>query len=140
MRGNNQFQGGENSLQNVIPLGTGAVSTQTKIVGSMPKYGRVLGIRMYGQAAVTATSLVAEVFARTKAGATGLTLQTAPVDIEFTTEALAKAGVAVALESEPNVRLLQDQLVEVVITADTCNAGPGDLLVEIEYEPYLGRG
>jgi hypothetical protein len=136
----NRFEGGEGSLQQVLPLGTGAVTTQTKIVGSIPKHARVTGIRFYGQAAPTATALTAEVFARTKAGATGLTLQDAATDIDFGTAAAAKAGGAAVLATEPNTRVLEDQLIEVVVTADTCSAGPGDLLVEVEYKPHYNRG
>jgi hypothetical protein len=137
---NNWFEGGEGSLQQVVPLGTSTVTTQTKVIGSIAKYSRVTGIRFYGQDAVTATSLTAEVFARTKAGATGLTLQASATDIEFASEAIAKAGVVAVIASEPNVRLLENQLIEVVVTADTCSAGPGDLLVEVELSPYVGRG
>src|SRR3990167_7015393 len=98
-RRTSRFSDGGNNLtiQQVIALGTGAVSTQTRIVGSVPQNARVVGIRFYGQSAVTATSLTAEVFARTAAGATGGTPQSAATDIEFTTAALAKTGIAASL-------------------------------------------
>lgn len=131
-----RFQGGEGSIQRVLALGTGAVSTATFIVGSMNKHGRVGSIRFYGQATVTATSLTAEVFARTSAGASGISLQSAATDITFDSGALAKTGVAAALANAA-LSLREDQLLEVVITADTCSAGPGDLLVEIGFEPRV---
>lgn len=128
------FEGGKNALQAAIPLGTGAVSTQTKIVGALPKNARILAIRFYAQAAPTATALTAEVFARTTAGAAGNTLQAAATDIDFATAAAAKTGVDADLVADTADLLLdQDQLIEVVVTADTVSAGPGDLLVAIEY-------
>lgn len=136
-RATDQSHGGNNqSIQAVIPLGTGAVSTQTKVVGSVPRDCRVVGIRMYGQAAPTATALTAQVFARTTAGAAGNDL-CADKDIDFASAAAAKAGVAATLESTnpEHLNLSENQLLEVVVTADTCSAGPGDLLVEIDFEP-----
>lgn len=133
--GSNRFAGGEGSLQNVIVLGTGSVSTQTKVVGSIPKNARITGIRFYAQAAPTATSLTAECFARTAAGATGLTLQGSATDIDFASAAAAKTGIAATLASEPNVRVDENQLIEVTVTANTVNPGPGDLLVEVQFAP-----
>lgn len=136
----NRFEGGEGTVQVVIPLGTGAVSTQTKVVGVVPKHCRVTGVRFHGQAQVTATSLVAEVFARTRAGAAGATLQSATANIKFGSAALAKAGVAASLTAtQEDKRLVENQLLEVVITADTCTAGPGDLVVEVQYTPHYNR-
>lgn len=136
----NRFEGGEGSIQQVIPLGTGAVTTQTKIVGSLPKHSIVKGIRFYAQSAPTATALTAEVFARTRAGATGLTLQSAATDIDFASAALAKTGIAASLSALPvNLRPKEDQLLEVTVTSTTTNPGPGDLLVEIAYEPIYNR-
>lgn len=135
--GNDYWRGGLNqTIQAVIALGTGSVSTQTKIVGSIPKKCRITGIRFYGQAAVTGTSLTAQVHARTTAGAAGNDLCSAK-DIKFASAAAAKTGVAATLESTnpEHLNLDEDQLLEVVITATSITAGPGDLLAEIEFQP-----
>jgi len=132
-------RGGNNqSIQGVVVLGTGAVSTQTKIVGSIPQKCRVVGIRFYGQAGPTATTLTAQVYARTTSGATGNSLQSAATDIDFASAAAAKTGVAASLTTTyANLRLTENQLLEVTVTASGCSAGPGDLLVEIDYEPRI---
>ena len=136
----NRFEGGEGTIQQVIPLGTGAVSTQTKVVGSIPKHCLVTGIRFYAQAGPTATSLTAEVFARTRAGATGNSLQASATDIDFASAAAAKTGIAATLSATPAyLRLVENQILEVTVTSNTTSAGPGDLLVEIQYEPIYNR-
>ncbi len=134
---NDFYGGGKNqSVQVVIPLGTGAVTTQTKTVGSVPRDCIVTGIRFYGQSAPTATTLTAEVFARTTAGAAGNTQQSAATDIDFASGVLALAGVEASLTAtEANLRLVENQLFEVVVTAASATVGPGDLLVEIEFVP-----
>lgn len=130
------FEGGKGSLQAVVALGTGAVSTQTKIVGCAGKKCRVRSIRFYGQAAVTGTTITAEVFARTTAGAAGSTLQSAAKDIKFASAAAGKAGVDASLTATTtNLSLAEGQLLEVTFTATSITAGPGDLLVEVEMEP-----
>ena len=136
--GNRFFEGGEGSIQQVIPLGTGAVSTQTKIVGAVPKNFVLESVAFYGQAGVTATTLTAQVYARTRAGAAGKTVQSAAADIDFASAALAKTGVAAGLTTTlADQRLDNWQLLEVVITANTCSAGPGDLLVDITFKPRV---
>jgi hypothetical protein len=133
---NNWFQGGKGSVQQVLPLGTGSVTTQTKVIGVMPKKGLVKEIRFHGQGAVTGTTITAEVFARTTAGATGATLQSAARDIKFGSVEAAKAGVTASLTATaPNRMLAEGQLLEVVVTASSITAGPGDFLIEIEFEP-----
>lgn len=135
-----RFHGGGNNLtvQQVVALGTGAVTTQTRIVGSVPQNARLVGIRFYGQAAVTGTTLTAEVFARTAAGAAGVTLQSAATDIKFASAAAAKTGVAASLTATASdLRPAENQLLEVVFTATAITVGPDDLLVEIDYEPRI---
>lgn len=132
-----RFQGGEGSIQAVIPLGTGAVTTQTKIVGLIPKNCVVQGVRYYGQAAVTATGLTADTYIRTAAGAAGSSVQSAAVSIAFASAAAAKTGTAATLTTGAAVRPNENQLVEVVITATVCSAGPGDLLVEVAFAPRV---
>lgn len=131
------FQGGtRQALQMVVPLGTGAVSTQTKIVAVVPKTLRVTGIRYHGQAAVTGTSLTAQVFARTTAGGSGNSLQSAATSVAFGSAAAALAGVAASLTTTAaHLRLVKNQVLEVVITASGVTAGPGDLIVAIEFSP-----
>lgn len=133
----NRYEGGEGSLQQVVALGVSTVSTQTKIVGLLPKNCVVKGVRYHGQAAVTAAGgLTAEAFLRTSAGATGATLQASATDIKFSTAALALAGTAAVLTTTSgNQYANENQVVEVTVTTSNCAAGPGDLLIEVEYEP-----
>lgn len=136
-RASDLSRGGNNqSIQGILPLGAGAVTTQTRVVGCVPRNCRVVGIRFYGQDAPTATSLTAEVFARTTAGAAGVTLQSAATDIDFASQAIALAGVDAALTATvTDLHLEEGQLLECVVTANTVNPGPDDLLVEIDFEP-----
>ena len=134
----NEFFGGglKQRLHTVIALGTGAVSTQTRAVGVIRRKCRIKSIKFHGTAAPTATALTAEIFARTLAGATGNTLQSAATNIDFASAGAAKAGVAAALTATAaNLTLLEGQLLEVTVTADTVSAGPGDLVCVVEYEP-----
>lgn len=133
---NNRFEGGKGSIQGVVALGTGAVSTATKIIGVVPKKARVTSIRIYQQADITGTSLTAEVFARTTAGATGNTLQSAATSLDVADAAAGKAGQAASLTATTaNLHLSEGQLLEVTFTASSVTAGPGDVLVEVEFEP-----
>ena len=134
----NEYYGGglKQRLQNTVALGTSTVTTQTRAVGVTRRKCRIKGITFRGTAAPTATTLTAELFARTVAGATGLTLQSAATDIDFASAAAAKTGVAAALTATAaNLVLDEGQLIEVTVTAGTASAGPGDLVVDIEYEP-----
>jgi len=130
-------RGGENqSLQQVIHLGTGAVTTGNHIVGVVPQNCRVTGVYFHGQSAPTASSLTIEVFERTSAGAAGNTLQASATDIDFGSAALAKTGVAASLTTtQSSLRLTEGLLIEATVTANTVNPGPGDLVVEIDFEP-----
>lgn len=130
------FRGSPRMLQRVVALGTGAVSTQTVAVGRIPLKSRVKAIRAVGQGAVTGTSITAEVFARTTAGAAGNTLQSAATDVKFASQAAARTGVAASLTATlANLDLAAGQLLEAVITASSVTAGPGDLVIEVELEP-----
>lgn len=137
MTANEFYAGGRRqTVQQVVPLGAGAVTTQTKVVGVVRRDMRVKGIRFHGQVAPTATALTAEVRARPTSGGAAVTLQSAATNIDFATDAAALAGVEASLTATyANRDLDQDQLLEVTITADTVSAGPGDLLVSVEYEP-----
>ena len=137
MRGSNRFEGGKGSVQGTVALGTSTVTTQTRVVGVVPKKCRVTGIRFYGQSATTATALTAQVFARTSAGAAGNDL-CADTDIDLAAAAL-QAGVDAVLESSnpEHLNLDEGQLLVVTVTASAASAGPGDLLVEVEYEPRV---
>ena len=138
-RGNEFYGGGrKQTIQGIAPLGVGAVTTISHIVGSIPRNCVVTGIRFYGQDAPTATSLTAEVFARTTAGAAGVTLQSAATDIDFASQAIALAGVQASLTATvADLRPAEDRLIEATFTANTCSAGPGDLLVSVEFEPRI---
>ncbi len=134
-RGTDQAHGGNNqSLTVAIALGVSTVATQTRSVGSIPRDAIIRGIRYYGQTAVTATTLTAECFARTLAGAAGLTLQGAATDIDFATAAAARTGVEATLAAPANLRPSENQLIECVLTDSSTTVGPGDLVVEIQYE------
>ncbi|MFW6201948.1 MAG: hypothetical protein ACOC8B_05180 [Gemmatimonadota bacterium] len=130
------YEGGKGSIQGVAPLGTSSVSDDTEhIIGVVPKKCRVTSIRFYGQEAPTATTLTAQVEARTLAGASGDTI-TSATDIDFDDEAAAKAGVEATLTSTDEDLILEEgQLLELHIDADSASAGPGDLLTEVEFEP-----
>ncbi len=134
-RGNQFFEGGKGSIQGISALGTSTVTTVTRLVGCMPKTGRVTGIRFYGQAATTATALTAEVKARPTDGGTAVTLQSAATDVDLTAAQLL-AGVEASLTTTYSaLKIAEGQAFEVTITANTCTAGPGDFLVEIEFQP-----
>ena len=132
----NEFYGGgaNQSLQRTIPLGTGSVTTQTRIVGVIPRNCRVKRVRFAGQGAVTGTTLTAQVVARTRTGGAGVNLLTAALDVKFGTEAAARVGVAGTL-SAAGSRPDEDQLVEVTLTAASITGGPGDFVVEVEFAP-----
>lgn len=134
-RSNVFYEGGKGSIQGVVALGVSTVATQTRAIGVVPKKCRVTSIRFYGQAATTATALTAQVFARTLAGATGNDL-CAATDIDLTAAQL-QAGVKATLESTnpEHLHLDEGQLLVVTVTADTAGAGPGDLVVAVEFEP-----
>lgn len=133
------FEGGKGSIQGVVALGTGAVTTQTRVVGVVPKKLRVSGIRIYqqGDIAGTTPTLTAEVYARTTAGAAGNSLQSSTVNMDVADAAAGKAGQDASLTTtEANLDLAEGQLIEVVFTAGgTVSTGPGDVLVEIEFVP-----
>lgn len=135
--GNDDWRGGTGQvLQQMVQLGTGAVSTQTVALFKIPRNAVVKGIRYYGNAAPTASALTAEMYARTAAGAAGVSLQSAATDIDFASAAAAKAGVAASLSATAaNLRPAEDRLIEVVITATSCTAGPGDLVCALEFDP-----
>jgi hypothetical protein len=133
-RQNAFWQGGnKQSIQAVRPDTT---ATITYSVGIVEKNMRVKAIRFYGQQATVGTSLTAEVFARTLAGAAGNTLQSAATDVAFATAAAAKTGVAASLTATPaNLRLSENQLLEVVLTATAITTGPGEFVTKVEFEP-----
>lgn len=129
---NDYFAGGrKQTYQRVVALGTGSVSTQTAAVAHVRRRGVVTGFRVYGQSAPTAGTLTAQLQKRT-AGASAVSISNA-VDIDFASGTAALAGVAGTLTASA-VALAEDDLLEVVITAATATAGPGDLTVSVEYE------
>ena len=132
----NDYLGGgrKQELEVVVPLGTGAVSTQTNLVGRAPRKMRVTGIRFHGQAAVTGTSLTAEVNKLTTAGAADASMQSSATDIAFASAAAALAGVAAATDATEQI-IDEGQPIEVDFTATAITAGPGDTLVQLEWEP-----
>lgn len=129
------FRGGKSqTLQQVVRLGTGAVSTTTPIVCVAPFPFRIKAVRYYGQAAVTGTTITAELHVRASDGGAGVSTQSAATDVKFASAGAAKIGVAAALETA-NLKVAGGRLLEVVVTATSITAGPGDLLVSVEIEP-----
>jgi hypothetical protein len=127
---------GLRTISRVLPLGTSTVTTATYIVGLVPTGGgKVTAINFAGQAAVTATTLTAEVKAIPADGGTSVTLQSAATSIKLTTSNDDEAVAGALTATTANLTLVAGQVIEVVITADTCSAGPGDLLVQVEYFP-----
>lgn len=127
---------GVRSIQRIISLGTGAVSTATRIVGIMPKGGgKVIAIKFAGQAAVTGTSLTAEVKKISADGATSTTLQSAATDVLFTASTDDEANAASLTATTANLTVAEDLVLEVVLTANAVTAGPDDFVVTIDFVP-----
>lgn len=111
---------------------------QNRIIGVVPRRCHVVGVRIYGQTAVTATTLTADLFARTVAGAAGASLLASVMDIDFATAAAALAGVTGALTATgADLRLVEGQLLEMVIAVSSATVGPGDVIIEVDFEPLF---
>lgn len=122
-------------VSHVLALGTSSVSTQTKLVGIMPVEGKVVGISYAGQAAVTGTSLTANVQKLSADGNTATSLQASATDIKLTASTDEVQQDAALTATTANLTVAAGSVLQVVITADTVSAGPGDLVVEITYVP-----
>lgn len=122
-------------LRRVLPLGTGAVTTATYLLGAQKIKGRITDIRFYGQSAVTGTSLTAEVFKVATDGNSTTTLQSAATDVKITASTDGTKLAASLTATKGDLDILKDQLLQVVITANTVGTGPGDLVVEVVYDP-----
>ena len=129
---NDFYAGGrQQTYQRVVALGTSTVTTQTAAVAQVRRRGIVTGFRVYGQAAVTATSLTIQLTKRS-AGGSATNISNA-VDIDFASASAALAGVAGTLTASAT-SLAEDDLLEAVIAASSATAGPGDLVISAEYE------
>lgn len=128
------LRGTPRSVRVVLPLGTGAVATQTKLVGISEVGGRIKAVRFAGQGAVTATSLVAKVQKLSADGDTATDVSS-DRDIKLTaaTDQTALSGTLSTVAGVLDIK--RGTLFRVVITADACTVGPGDLAVEVEVEP-----
>lgn len=132
------FEGGKGSLQGRFALGTGAVSDVTSALGCIPKKCKVTSVRAYQQADITGTGLTLDVIARTTAGAAGATLLASVISLDVADAAAGKAGQSGTLTATPaNLALAEGQLIECVFDATSVTAGPGDVIVEVEYSPIL---
>lgn len=123
-------------LQVRVPLGTGAVSTQTILLGIMPASGgKVQSIKFAGQAAVTGTSITAEVFKRSADGNSTTTLQASATDIKLTasTDEVALSATLTATTADRTVA--GGLVLECTITCSSITAGPGDLIIDVEFVP-----
>lgn len=122
-------------LVRVIGLGTGAVSNGTHLLPPMPVAGRVVAITYVGSAAVTGTSITAEVFARAADGNSTTTLQSAATDVKFTASTDKVAASASLTATTANLTLSAGTVLEVTIAAASITAGPGDFAVQLVYVP-----
>jgi hypothetical protein len=129
------FRGSPRVIRAVLPLGTGAVTTQTKLIGMSEVRGRVREIRFAGQGAVTGTSITAAVHKLSADGNTSTSLQSAARDIKLTTGNDETKITASLASNRSTLVLTKDQLLECIITAGSITAGPGDVVVEIVVEP-----
>lgn len=129
------FRGTPRAVNRVIALGTSTVTTGTHLVGFAHVKGRIKAVRFGGQGAVTGTSLTAEVKKVSADGDTSTSLQSAAKDIKLTTSTDETELEASLSTTAGALDVLKGQLFEVVITADSVTAGPGDVVVEVEIEP-----
>lgn len=117
-----------------IPLGTGAVSTQTALLGIVPTSGgKVTAVSVVKQATVTGTSLTADVKQRSADGSTSTSVLNAAIDVKAATNNAASAGTLSGTAA--NLALTAGNALEVVVTASSITAGPGDLFVLVEWVP-----
>ncbi len=136
MPGSAHFEGGRGLIERVISLGTGGVGTGTFPIGRVPKRCRIVRIRINGQGVVTGTSLTAMVRLWDTAATVTSDLQAAAADIKFLTATAARLGLVPALHADQARRNAVDgQIVDCVVTATAITVGPGDVLVEVEFEP-----
>lgn len=136
MQGSAHFEGGRGLIESVISLGTGGVGTGTFPIGRVPKRCRIVRIRINGTAVVVGTSLTAMVRVWNTAATVTSDLLAAAADIKFTTATAARLGLVPALHADQARRDAVDgQIVDCVITATAITAGPGEVLVEVEFAP-----
>jgi hypothetical protein len=128
------LRGTPRTVKAVLPLGTGSVTTQTRLVGLSEVTGRIKSIKVVGQGAVTATSLVAKVQKVSADGNTNTDLCT-NLNIKLTTDTDETVLDATLSTTAGVLDVKKGTLFQAVVTADTCSAGPGDLLVVVEIEP-----
>lgn len=126
---------GKRTVARVLPLGTGAVSTATYLLGVVPVAGKVLGIQFVGQAAVTGTSITAEVLVRSADGNSTTTLQASATDVKITASTDETVLAATLTATTANLTLTANAVLEVMITASSITAGPGDVIVQVVYLP-----
>jgi hypothetical protein len=120
----------------MISLGTGAVSTRTDLVGRLPTGGcKVVGIYFTGTDAVTGTGLTAEVKKLSADGNTATTLQASAVDLKLTASTDEVPQAATLTAATTDLTLASGAVLQVVFTASSITAGPGDVEVLVEYVP-----
>lgn len=129
------FRGSPRIIRRTLPLGTGAVSTGTFLLGFSEVKGRVTAIRYGGQAAVTGTAITAEVKKTSTDGNTDTTLQSAATDIKLTASTDETKIAASLTTTQQDLNINKDQLLQVVITCTAITAGPGDVVVEVVVDP-----
>jgi hypothetical protein len=122
-------------LNRVLPLGTGAVSTATYLLPPMPVAGKVVAIHYVGAAAVTGTSITAEVAKRAADGNSTTTLQASATDVKITSSTDNTLLSATLTATTANLTCTAGTVLQVTITASSITAGPGDLAVQVVYVP-----
>lgn len=132
---------GVRTIQRVLSLGTGAVSTATYLLGMMPENGgKVVRIKAAGQAAVTGTSITLNVQKVSADGATATDLLESDIDIELTASTDEEAQVGTLTTTTADLTVAGDLVLQAVVTASSVSAGPGDVIVSIEYVPSEDTG
>lgn len=118
-----------------VALGTGAVSTQTVALGTMPVAGKILDIAFSSSSAVTGTSLTAEVKKNAADGNSATTLQSAATDIKVSASTDLTKLAAALTATTADLTVAADLVLSCVFTASSITAGPGFVAITITYVP-----
>lgn len=120
-------------METVVALGTGAVATQARLLGTTPRRMKVIAINFVGAAAVTGTSLTGMVRYRSADGNSTTDLMSAAKDLKITSsnDNVEQQGVL----ATSGLTVPAGRAVECVFTATSITAGPGDVVVQVVCVP-----
>lgn len=123
------YEGGLNTITRVFDAGT---TTGGRIVGIVPKDGKITRVRFHGSDAET--DLTAQVFVRAPAGQPATQI-TPPTDLAaaFTSVAAAHAGVEANLINQLERDAKAYQSITVLLT--TAAGSVGEVAVVVQFEP-----